>query len=308
MIPIQGNHMAQAPQMIRQQAFLSNEEFENLKRSIQLLRIEQIRYIVQRFALPASGNKTRLIQIVLGIIDTLRPTPLLVEMNAEVNRLLQTQHEPFANPFESTHKLVPFTDTEQMFVPEHPLYTLTERPPLMGPFYAQTGTNTLLNPVNIIVDDVKSVIMEFSWSSLPPKPFDMVLDVNGSQIIVSSDDPNPQPIDLSDFFKSSQMVRICIRSLKTQTPMTVAIREYCMQNVFSVAKNMAENAGLDAPPELLRCRGKQCTTHPHSGFPLVNFLANCFAAKNICPICGAHIALSDIDIFVEKKLDENWEN
>lgn len=301
MIPLQGNPIAQQqpqpiPAHMVRQTFLSNEEFENLKRSIQLLRIEQLRYVVQRFSLPANGNKTRLIQIVLGIIDTLRPTQLLVEMNAEVNKLLQTQHEPFANPLESTHKLVPFNGNEPMYVPSHPLYTLTERPPLLGPLYAPTGTSILASPVNIKVDDVKSVIIEFAWNSLPPKPFDMVMDVNGSQIIISSDDPNPQPIDISDFFKSSQNVRIFIQSIKAQCPMTISIREYCMRNVFSVAKLMAEGANVNAPVENLKCRGKNCGSHP--GFPLVNFLATCFATKkSVCPICGEQISLSEVDVF-----------
>lgn len=137
-------------------AVLSPEEFENLKRQIQLLRISQLRYIVQKYDLPANGNKTRLVQIVLNLFDAMRNTPLLSSINQDVLNIISSFHEPFTNPLEKTHKLnlqKPEAFQNINFVyPPHPFICYatdvnengirTPQLPLLGPIYALPGISS----------------------------------------------------------------------------------------------------------------------------------------------------------------------
>ena len=284
---------------VGRKTLLTNEEFDNLKRSIQLLRIEQIRYIVQRFSLPASGNKTRLIQIILGIIDTLRPTPLLVDMSMEVSRLLQQQHEPFANPLDSTHKMVPYKDQEPLFTPDHPFYALTDREPLIGPLFAPVG-NSNFHAVTLEIGEARKLLIEFSWKSTQQAPFDLVAHVNGTTIVVSSEDPNPQPIDISDLVAAPvQQITFDIQSLKTQIPMAVAIREYTLRSVHDIAAQMAESAKISEPSEVVRIKGQKCAHE--DGTLIIPFLSKYFSSKRSeCPICNNPIDIDSAILFVEK--------
>ena len=285
-------------QAMGRKTLLTNEEFDNLKRSIQLLRIEQIRYIVQRFSLPANGNKTRLIQIILGIIDTLRPTPLLVDMSIEVNRLLQQQHEPFSNPLDSTHKMVPYKDSEPLFTPSHPFFKITNKPPVLGPLYAAIGNSTL-HPMTVDIGDFKNLYIEFSWKCESASPFDMVAHVNGTTIVISSEDPIPQPIDISDLIQPPvTQITFDVQTLRTPVPMAITIREYELQTLSSIAESMAKAAEVSTPAENLQIKGKDCS---HSeGFLLMDYLSHFYSLKdNTCPICKNPIDLDSI-VFVEK--------
>ena len=290
----------QNPAQVGIKTLLTNEEFDNLKRSIQLLRIEQIRYIVKRFSLPANGNKTRLIQIILGIIDTLRPTPLLVEMSMEVSRLLQQQHEPFANPLDSTHKMVPYKDQEPLYTPDHPFYSLTDKEPILGPLFAPVG-NSNFHAVTLDLGEARHLLIEFSWKSAQHAPFDLIAHVNGTTLVVSSEDPNPQPIDISDLVAPPvQQLTFDIQSLKTQMPMTVSIREYELRTVHSIAKAMCEASKFTESPESVKIKGEKCTHN--EGANLISFLSKYFSTKKSeCPVCNNQIDIDHAVLFVDKK-------
>lgn len=144
------------PPSFQSNGILTPEEFENLKRQIQLLRISQLRYIVKKYELPASGNKTRLVQIVLHLFDAMRNTTLLSSINAEVLNIISSFHEPFTNPLEKTHKLflqkpeslqnVEFRLSFHPFIRYPFIYdaenTLVPAPPLLGPIYVLPGISS----------------------------------------------------------------------------------------------------------------------------------------------------------------------
>ena len=290
--PVQQNN----PQLMGRKTLLTNEEFDNLKRSIQLLRIEQIRYIVQRFSLPANGNKTRLIQIILGIIDTLRSTPLLVEMSYEVSRLLQQQHEPFSNPYDSTHKMVINKDLTDFFSQDHPFYTLSDNEPIAGPYHAPVGNSTL-HQTTFEISDSKNLLIEFQWKGTSSTPFDMVAHVNGTAIVVTSEDPNPQSLDISDLVANSTTVNFDIQSFKTTVPMAISIRDYTLRPVSIIAQALADSAHLTTPVESIKIKGKNCP-HNESIF-LIDFLSQFYSIKSdACPICKNTIELESV-IFIE---------
>jgi hypothetical protein len=110
--------------------------FKHLKWSIQLLRIAQLRSVVQKFSLPVSGNITHLVSVVLQLVGAMRDAPVLCQINAEVISLLSQQREPFTNPLETMQKLIPVTVAVTINPPPHPLIQYTVGAPAGGPFIA----------------------------------------------------------------------------------------------------------------------------------------------------------------------------
>ncbi|EAX94874.1 MIZ zinc finger family protein [Trichomonas vaginalis G3] len=280
-------------------AVLSNEEFENLKRSIQLLRIEQIRYIVQKYNLPANGNKTKLLHLILTIIETLRATPLLVQISAEVSRLLAQQHEPFANPLETTHKIEKYKIQGPVITPSNPFYQIIDGQPRLGPLIASAGTSTLSAHQIKIPEDV-NILLEFSWLNAPPVPFDLVMEVNGNQVIVSADDPKPGALDLTSYIGPTRTLLFAIDSIKTPVPVIMAIRDFKLVTIKEIAEKLAVEQKINAPAQNLNAKGKGCS-HAQT-FPLVNFLSSFYSTgKFKCPVCNQNVELEGIQISSSNK-------
>lgn len=276
----------------RHQPMLTNDEFENLKRSIQLLRIEQIRYIVQKFNLPANGNKTKLIQIILSIIDTLRPLPLLVHISHEVNRLLAVQHEPFSNPLESSHKLEPYKVQGQIYTPPNPLIRILDHPPRLGPLMASTGTSTL-GVHQIDIPEGTKVLLEFSWLTQQMSPFELMLSLNGNPFQISSDDPKPGSIDLTSFLGPTHTLAFAVDSIKTPVPMILTIRDYQLLTVEDLAQQIAAKRKISTPVNNISCKGSSCN-HQQSVLLLRVIASYIATGKARCPICQQPIDINSL--------------
>lgn len=284
--------MVSNPPSFQTNGILTPEEFENLKRQIQLLRISHLRYIVQKYELPANGNKTRLVQIILNLFDAMRNTLLLSSINQEVLRIISSFHEPFTNPLEKTSKLnlqkpeslqdVVFTEREHPFI----LYpavvnedgTKVPTPPLLGPIYALPGISSgkftfsiehlLQNSSDVKSNENKDennadengnqeqnknsnnsdfrICINFAWPNNEIVPFDMQVIINCTQLRISSEDPLPLPIDITDFCKIpsqsnssiSPNVVIDFKSVQTQTPMSFSVCQYKLNTIASIAANI----------------------------------------------------------------------
>jgi len=265
---------------------LNNEEFEHLKKSLQLLRISQIRYLVQKFSLPANGNKTRLLSIILGLIDNLRPTPLLVQISAEVNKLIAQQHEPFTNPLESMQKVSIFNSNEDLIYPEHPFIRLLDAPPLMPPHLALAGTSsgsyTFMSPQK----DSKILIV-FAWFSKDFLPFELQCELNNVQISISIDDPYPLPIDITDLvFSPNKSPNVfTISFIKTPVPIILSINEYSIITMDDVINDFCRMKNIIGDNQNLFIKGRECL---HEKFvPLEHhFSVNLARRSSFCLVCG----------------------
>lgn len=299
-VPIVSNPPPFQPNVI-----LTPEEFENLKRQVQLLRISQLRYIVQKYKLPANGNKSRLVQVVLNLFDAMRNTTngasLLASINQDVLNIISSFHEPFTNPLEKKQKLSlqkPESLADTNFTsPNHPFICYPvdvnengdtfPSPPLLGPIYALPGNSSgkftfsierLLQNSNANTDtnDSKSndnsnehkeennndgnnqeqnnnsnipdfkICLNFAYPNNEVVPLDMIVNINCSQLTISSDDPFPLPIDITDFCRIPSQpntaiqpnVKVDFISVQTQTAVAISISEYKLNTLSSIAANI----------------------------------------------------------------------
>jgi hypothetical protein len=257
---------------------LMPEEFENLKRSIQLLRISQLRYIVQRFALPASGNKTRLLAVVLQLVDAMRVAPILVQINAEVIALLSQQHEPFTNPLDSIQKLSVVSQTD-FATPPHPLVRYADTPPVFGVIIADRGSSCGTFP---FPGAAKSrCCLSFAWPDGQPHPMELRADLNGFPVAVPADDPRPTPLDITDLMIPNQINTITVKTIKTQAPVALAIKEYTIITAAAVIQE----------PDLHTVGVKGADCKHGNGMKLADFWAQAAALGGWnCPICGGVVS------------------
>ena len=275
---------------------LSSDEFENLKRSIQLLRISQLRYVVQKFSLPATGNKTRLLRIVLQLIDAMRGSPLLCQISAEVMALLAQQHEPFTNPLESMQKIVLVRPDPKLPVPpEHPLMQKANRPILCGPLVAPQGTS--LGTFSFESPRVRSrCCIDFAWQNNAPTPFDMNAHINGFPIAVCGEDPRPDPIDISDYLlPRPQMNVIEFKLVKSPVQLVLCVREYEPQTLAMLMARVAGKPSVDPLRDVITVKGKACSHE--DAVPLGPFLVKAIVTGTwTCPVCGGSMNLEEMNL------------
>lgn len=278
-------NMVQQPQ---QYGYLSSEEFEKLKNSIQLLRISQIRYIVQKYKLPANGNKNKLLKLILEILETLRPTQILLQISADVNRLLATQNEPFTNPLEETfNKMQLAPQNIEYNYATNPFVNKIEQIAIVGPLLASPGRNAFHCTIPAVPALQHNVQVMFAWPSKEVVSFELSGEINGFPIYVLSDDPRPAPLDVTDIVIPGKPLQVTL-SVKTPVPLIISISEVVIQTVQQIAAAIGVSANLDCEPFEIMALGNECT-HTET-FSLVKFLSACFATgKSVCPLCGNEV-------------------
>ena len=77
---------------------ISNHKFEKLLKTLQLLRISQIRFFIQKFSLPSIGNKSKLLFLLTSILLKLRYDPLISLIYKEANQIMENKNKIFFNP------------------------------------------------------------------------------------------------------------------------------------------------------------------------------------------------------------------
>ena len=273
---------------------LSPENIENLKRSIQLLRISQLRYVVQKFSLPANGNKTRLLRLVLQLIDAMVGSPLLNTISAEVMSLLAQQHEPFTNPLESMHKITLLQPGSAVpSPPRHPMVEIENHVVLCGPLVVPPG-----NALGVFSFESPRVrarcCIDFAWQKDGPSPLDMNAQINGFPITVCGDDPRPGPIDITDYILPRPQLNVLdFRLVKSQAQVVICVREYELQTVPMLMAKVAGKQSVDPLNDVISVKGKKCG-HMET-VPLGPYLAQAIVTgKWQCPICKESMMMDEI--------------
>ncbi|KAH0806465.1 MIZ zinc finger family protein [Histomonas meleagridis] len=285
--PTTGNVSQTSGTKQQEKNVLNDQDFDTLIKSVQLLRISQIRYIVQKYSLPANGNKTKLLQIVVKLLESIRHQPLIKQIYQEVMLLLAKQDQPFFNPLQTVKRL---QICQQVVVspPPHPFIKLLPLPPILGPIVAQSGTSNGF--FEFMISSISSrVCINFTWQNNTPTNFSMFADVNGFLFAVNPDDFEPLPLDITEKIFLNRPNLFTIRSITTETPIAVTISRYEPQTIQSIIKKFSAEGCNDY--QTLVC-GRSCN---HEPFSLVDFLSK-GTATNIwkCPICGSSLSIDDL--------------
>ena len=287
---------------------LEPEEYENLKRQIQLFRISQLRYIVQKYSLPANGNKTRLVQLILYLFEAMRNTPLLSQIYADVLEIVSSFHEPFANPLDKMHKLslnVPESHKNVVFQsPPHPFIKFPENSTVfIGPLFASPGASGSCHEF-LLPSQPCRILIDFAWPNGSPLSFELIGEVNGFPINISIDDPVPLPIDITDMCTPNQKVVVDIKSLRTQSIMALSVRQYELVSIKDIAISIlkVDPSYFDHFSNTMLVKGKSC--QHNDGFLVLPFLAeNIIKKNNLCPICKNQIQIEDLVIALPNPSD-----
>jgi hypothetical protein len=270
---------------------LSEEEFHSLIKSIQLLRISQLRYIVQKFSIPASGNKTKLLSLVIQIFHNLRFDPILSDIYQEIGNLLAQQDAPFSAPTFNTSQLE-LVQPNSDFIPTFNVtITILSESPVFGPLLAKPGRTSgkftfLSPPINA------PTIVTFLFYQGNAQPFSIQFQLNGILFEISKDDPQPAPIDVANVLSAPGVENILdIKSVNTTVPVMIQLFQYeytgikyCIQRLIGqtdITKNL---------PYV-----KTNTCQHEKSFSLVSYLSDSLATGNwMCPVCGADAQLQNL--------------
>jgi hypothetical protein len=273
---------------------LTSDEFESLTKSLQLLRISQLRYIVQKFSIPASGNKTKLLNLVLSIFQSLRYDRVLIDILQEINKLLSQQRDAFTNPLASVGQLEVCQMDPNFYCPPNPLYSELKSQIFFGPIFAPEGHHTGqfrfcstlgTNPVNIC----------FLFPNGQVRKFGLSCEFNGYPFEGSIDDPFPQPIDVTHIINSRGIENVFnIRRVICEVAMMILICEYQYKGLGTVVNEICGREmriGVDQ----IFVSSKSCE---HDGsFALIPWLSEAYATGNwSCPICHCILEIENLKV------------
>ena len=277
--------------MPNQTQYLTPEEFEALNKSVQLLRISQLRYIVQKFSIPASGNKTKLLSLVLSIFQSLRFDKVLIDILQEINKLLAQQSDPFANPLASVGVLEIVPPDPSFLSPPNPLYSQNDTSFIFGPVLAPTGQSKG-NFQFAYAQTGVSVNVCFLFPAGNPQQFSFQADLNGFPIEISGDDPFPQPLDVTSLLNVGAQNILDVKMLQCAGPMMFCVREYKYNGLQNVVDTVCgRHVNLDQ--EVIYVASRNCE-HP-APFQLMPYLSRAFGTGNWnCPVCGRQLDLQSL--------------
>ena len=269
--------------------FLSNEDFENLIKSLQLLRISQLRYIVQKYAIPASGNKTKLLNLTMSIFHSLRYDKILIDIYQDINLLISQQDEPFNNPLLSVGHLELVQIEPSFTPPETHTFQLNYLSPIFGPINVPIGMSS-----GSFLFDASSnfhCAIAFLFKNSQPQSFSLQCELNGISYSLSDNDSFPQPLDVSNVLSSKNIFNI--KAISTTVPMHIIICQYHYSGLSDLVSSICGYSVDSSQP--LFVNSPKCS-HSDS-FPLIPFLSKSLATgKWICPICSNPIQLSDLQL------------
>lgn len=269
---------------------LSPEEFESLNKSVQLLRISQLRYIVQKFSIPASGNKMKLLSLVMSVFQSLRYDRILIDVLQEINKLIAQQNDPFIDPLASYGILELVAPDPTFSVPPNPLFA-HNRDFVFGPIGARVGMSKgsfqFAYP-----DQLGTVAIAFLFPNGNPRQFTFMAELNGAVLEVSGDDPYPQMLDVSSILQTGGARNVMdVKLIECDGPMLIGIVEYRQNSVHGVAAEICGRSDIDL--DRVTVVSKRCAHE--EPFLLVPFMSCAFSTGNWnCPLCCQQIELGSI--------------
>lgn len=283
--------------------YLSNEEFESLKRVVQLLRISQLRYIVQKFSIPASGNKTKLLSLLLSIFHSLRYDHVLMDIYHEINNIISKKE---VNSIKQLEIITHFDSNFKQ--PQNPLLIQSDPPFMLGPILVPSGQSS--GQFGFMYSDVcddltTSINICFLFPGGKIQQFTLKGEINGFPLEVSIDDPYPQPIDITEYINIKTIMNTFnIKLIKTSDPMMICIREYkyCgLQNLMDQIVGRAvdlDNEDFDVLP--INCQHKET-------FSLSSFLSNSLGTGNWnCPICNQPVDVYNLKVTALRDISKDF--
>jgi hypothetical protein len=271
---------------------LSNEDFEHLIKSLQLLRIAPLRYIVQKFSIPATGNKSKLVQLVISSMNCLRYDPILSQILQEVNKLISQQSNPFSNPLSEVKMLTPVPYSNNWLTIQFPHSPLSPDMILFGPLLAEppfsNGTFTFvttLSPLPIIFD----LLMEDPRN----KRLSIEFNLNGLPYEIMIDDCYPSPIEISKIVNQSPSKNVLeVVKMTNIVPMMICIRHYSPIGLKEIVEKVVQKP-IDTTNSQILCRGQECN-HEET-FNLIPTVAEFMRTGDwSCPICNQPITIDEL--------------
>lgn len=264
---------------------LSDQDFEMLQKSVQLLRISQLRYIVQKYSFCITGNKTKLVNVLLNIFAQFRHNPIIVDIHNDVMKIVSQYNEPFANPLKAVQKLR-ISAVTNFYIRNNFLMEI-DRNHILGPIYVPRGVSNGEFEFQVSCDGVQRVGMIFTWDLPEPTPFDMCATINNKGIMVSSADVCPGTIEITDTIEQNN--KLVIRSIKTNVPFIITVNFYKLIGLKKYLLNMGYKEKENGEISVM-CR------HCKNGkFDALTFLSTAIAFGSWnCPNCGKILKVDDI--------------
>ena len=282
--------------------YISDDRFESLLKSIKLLRIAQLRYIVHKFSLPISGNKSKLLILVCQILKSLRYSPLLLQIQEEVNQLLLDQNDQYISQSNSVQPIQIPNIVSDFIFPDNPFYQLVSNRCFFGPIQAPAGKTNGNFTFNI--SDVSDYFIDFGFLQGQTHSFSFQCEIDGISYQISPNDPFPQPIHISLSLITPTIPHIfIIKNLETPVPLLIAIHNYKMVDLRHIASVICgHQVTFEENPYAL---GKHCS---HNPFPLFPYLSSVLSSGNWkCPKCDQILSPSSI-VYAEPPKNSQPEN
>lgn len=270
---------------------LSQDDFDSLIKTVQLLRISQLRYIVQKFQIPASGNKTKLLGLVIQIFHNLRFDPVLVQIFQEINNLLAQQDAPFSSP-SLTSSSIELSQPNPEYIPSfNPCIIINFDGSVFGPLLAKPGRSS--NKFRFTTPPmIGPTIVTFLFYNGNPQPFSIQFELNGIPFEISKDDSQPAPIDVTAVLSQPGIENVLdIKAVNCAVPIMIQLFQYEYVGLKACIHQICGNIDITREQPMVKTN----TCAHHNGFSLVQYLSSALATGHwFCPVCGADASLQNL--------------
>jgi len=266
---------------------LNDYEFGNLIKTTYLLRIAQLRYIIKKYKIPVTGNKTKLVSSTVSIFYSMRNSIVLSYILNEFQHLMEYKSLPFFDPQEGKEMVLCQADSNFVYPKNHTI-SIRQRI-LCGPYYIDQSINH--GSTTFVVERVYGLYgMFFRFQKGRTNNVSIRMKLNGFLIESFPDDHIFSPLDLTPFIYTQNT--LIIESIKTENPVILLIQPYKYIGVKSLC-NMICGRKVDLLLESPKAKSTKCQ-HCEC-FDLVPFLSFSLAKGEFkCPHCNLIIEISDI--------------
>jgi hypothetical protein len=268
---------------------LTPDEFESLTKAVQLLRISQLRYIVQKFSLPANGNKTKLLSILLSIFQSLRYDRRLLQIHHEVSKLMAQFDDAFASPIAPLQQLEVAEYNPAFVAPPNPLVEEFEGF-LFGPLYAPIGQFTGQFQFTCPERVENAVMISFLFPGGLAHQFGLKIELNHFPFEIVQEDPFPQPLDITHVLNPASVQILDVKAVVTAAPMMICIRQYRFMGIQGLADRIC-GRGVTLQAEHVPVQSPACA----HVFDLVSLLSVGLATGHMCcPTCQTPLDIGSL--------------
>jgi hypothetical protein len=272
---------------------LSPREFDSLLNSLQLLRISQLRYVVHHFSIPVSGNKTKLLGLVISIFHSLRYEPVLVDVFAEISRLLEHHSDIFSSPTPSLGRLEIVPPDPSFWAPLTPLYVNADPPFLFGPLFIPPGQ--FGGKFSFFIPPLRnSATISFLFPDGEPQRFAFTAELNGFDLQIEASDPFPTPMDVTTVLTSDKTPNTLeIKLIASSAPMMICVREFRFIGILVLAEQVCGRKVHMSEQITVAARGCEA----HDRFDLLDFLSSAVGTGRwACPVCHRPVELGQLGV------------